>query len=109
MNDVRVHYYVDDLGAWQNLLETEVSWHAGDGGNGAGNTTSIAIEIIMDGNTTPEDIKAEDNGARLAACILKRHGLDISRLTTHKRWSGKNCPEVILPHWDKFVAKVTGT
>ena len=31
MNDARVHYYVDDINAWQNLREDEVGWHAGDG------------------------------------------------------------------------------
>ena len=43
MGSVRVHYYVDDTGAWQNLKagtglcandpvgSAEVSWHAGDG------------------------------------------------------------------------------
>ena len=31
MNDARVHYYVDDINAWQNLRGDEVGWHAGDG------------------------------------------------------------------------------
>ena len=35
MNDVRVHYYVDNTCAWQNLPLTLSGWHAADGsGNG---------------------------------------------------------------------------
>ena len=38
----------------QNLEDTEVGWHAGDGGSGPGNGTTIAIEIIMDGSGSKE-------------------------------------------------------
>lgn len=106
MNGVVVHYYVDDLGAWQNLREDERGWHAADG-NGKGNAATIAIEIIMDGETGEANEKAEDNGARLAASILYRHGWTIENLYKHSTWySKKTCPAYIIPHWDKFVAKV---
>lgn len=107
MGDVRVHFYVDELGAWQNLLEDERGWHAADGDEGSGNATSIAIEIIEDAGTSASDRKAEDNGARLAAYLLHKYGLSIDQLTTHNHWSGKNCPEVLLPKWAKFKAIVT--
>ena len=48
MGGVVVHYYVDDLCAWQNLRENEAGWHASDG-TGRGNYGTIAIEVIMDG------------------------------------------------------------
>ena len=115
MNDSRVHYYVDDINAWQNLEDTEVGWHAGDG-SGPGNGTTISIEIIMDGSGSAEDLKAEENGALLAAILLKRHGLTVDQLYTHNHWAGrpdkivqgarKNCPLYILPHWEQFKAKV---
>lgn len=115
MKDSRVHYYTDDKEAWQNLLETEVGWHAGDG-RGNGNETTIAIEIIMRGKAIADDAAAEDNGAKLAAILLLRHGLGIDKLYTHNHWMGhpdsivygasKNCPFYILPHWDTFKAKV---
>ena len=38
MNDVRVHFYVDELGAWQNLETDSTSWHAADGEDGPGNS-----------------------------------------------------------------------
>lgn len=105
MNDARVHYYIDDVNAWQNLREDEVGWHAGDG-LGEGNETTIAIEIIMDGSGSKEDIKAEDNGALLAAILLVRHNLTIDKMYPHKKWSGKQCPLYILPHWEDFKKKV---
>ena len=96
LNDVRIHFFVDEVEAWQNLLENEVSYHAGS----KANTTSISIEII--GNSA----KAEDNGARLAAYLLHKYNLGMSGLTTHKAWTGKYCPAYILPHWDKFKENV---
>ena len=115
MNDSRVHYYVDDVNAWQNLEDTEVGWHAGDS-LGPGNGTTIAIEIIMDGSGSKEDLGAEENGALLAAILLKRYGLTVDQLYTHNHWAGrpdeivrdgrKNCPLYILPHWEQFKAKV---
>lgn len=115
VKDARVHYYVDDVEAWQNLAENEVGWHAGDG-RGAGNETTVGIEILMCGAAVKNDAKAEDNGARLAAAILTRHGLTVDQLYTHNHWMGlpdsiltgkpKNCPLYILPHWQDFKTKV---
>lgn len=115
MGDARVHYYTDELGAWQNLREDEVGWHAGDG-RGDGNDTTLSIEIIMVGDGRAEDKKAEENGILLAAILLQRHGLGIDKLYTHNHWMGhpdsivqgarKNCPLYILPHWADFKAKV---
>ena len=107
MGGVVVHYYVDELGAWQNLREEEQGWHAGDGA-GPGNTTAVAIEIIMDGATGTNNVKAEDNGARLAAAILHRWGLGIDALHTHYYYNRKNCPIYIRPHWAAFESKVKG-
>jgi hypothetical protein len=117
MKDARVHYYVDDVEAWQNLQENEVGWHAGDG-RGNGNETTVSIEIIQQGAAIKDNAKAEDNGARLAAAILSRNGLTVDQLYTHNHWMGlpdsivkgaaKNCPVYILPHWPEFKAKVKG-
>ena len=107
MGSVRVHYYVDENEAWQNLDEGEVGWHAADGNYGPGNSTTIAIEIIMDGTNAEYNKKAEDNGARLCAAILKRHGLDENAVYQHHDWyARKDCPAYIRPHWGAFLAAV---
>lgn len=107
MGGVTVHYYVDETDCWQLLKENEVGYHAADGYYGPGNTTSLAIEIIMDGSGFKADVEAERRGALLAAILLHRHGLGIDRLTTHNRWySKKYCPIFILPHWNEFKSKV---
>ena len=104
MGTVRPHYYVDHVEAWQLIEDERVSWHALE----KANTQSLSIEIIGP--------KAEDNGARLAATLLLKHGLKIGQMTTHNYWMGmpnsivegakKNCPAYILPHWSQFVARV---
>ena len=115
MGGVVVHYYVDDLCAWQNLRENEAGWHATDG-TGQGNYGTIAIEVIMDAKSEKRNATAEANAAKLAASILHRYGLGIDRLYTHNHWMGlvdrivpgvgKNCPFYILPHWERFKASV---
>lgn len=114
MNDVRVHFYVDDICAWQMLPLTLQGWHAADG-NGNGNTKTIAIEVI--GNLE----KAEKNAAKLVAYLLNKYGLTTDNLYTHTYWLNvrdgkqgnlyylntlnnkeKMCPIYILPHWAKF-------
>lgn len=101
MGSVRVHFYVDDQCGWQNLKagtgmckndkegKAEVSWHAGDSSvSDGGNMTSLSIEIIMN-DTTEHDKKAYDNGARIAAWLLWKHGLTIKNLVTHTYWVNK--------------------
>lgn len=124
MKDVRVHYYVDNVCAWQNLPHSLSGWHAADG-SGNGNRRTIAIECIMSSAYNSVDKKSEDNAAKLAAALLKQYGLDINHLYTHTHWlnvrdgkSGsvdylntarnryKMCPAYILPHWVVFKAKV---
>lgn len=101
MGSSRVHFYVDDTGAWQDLKagtglcpadplgSAEVSWHSGDGSvPSGGNMTSLSMEIIM--NESPEhDLIAKDNGARIAAWLLWTHGLTIEALVTHTYWVNK--------------------
>lgn len=122
MKDVRVQYYVDDVEAWNCMPNDYVNWSCADGCSNpnSGNNTSVAIEIIGDSS------KAEDNGARIAAYLLKKYGLDVNNgLRTHTYWlnvkdgktgsidelnvmfnSYKNCPIYIIPHWQDFKAKV---
>ncbi|MBQ6065244.1 MAG: N-acetylmuramoyl-L-alanine amidase [Clostridia bacterium] len=107
MGDVVVHYYIDETDCWHILADDTVGWHAADGVNGPGNTKSVAVEIIMDGSGRSHDVKAEERGALLAAILLRRYGLGVDRLKTHRDWYPKKyCPAYILPHWDAFVGKV---
>lgn len=102
MGSSRVHLYVDDVCAWQNLKagtglcsadpvgSAEVSWHSGDGSvSDGGNMTSLSIEVIMN-DTADHDAKAKDNGARVAAWLLWKHGLTVASLVTHTYWVNKS-------------------
>ena len=107
--EVSYHYAADDVEAIQGLPLDRNGWHAGDGGNGKGNRTTIAIEIchsLTPGN--PKYAKSEDNGAKLAAIILYQYGWGIDRIRKHQDWSGKYCPHRILDNgnWEGFKTKV---
>lgn len=122
MKDVRVHFYVDDVCAWQNLPLDQVGWHAADG-NGNGNEATIAIECIMTGQDQTADRKARDNCARLVAWLLDKYGLNPDTdIYTHVYWMNvrdnvkgtkaqlmtkkhpaKTCPAYLIPKWSDFV------
>ncbi len=102
------HWQVDDEMAIQTHDHSFKIWHAGDG-RGKGNTESISVEICVnsDGNYK----KSVENGAKLAAMILKEENIDISRMVQHNYWSGKDCPHEIRYGkdgitWTDFVNKV---
>lgn len=120
MRDVFVNAYVDELGAWWNFDWTYENWSCKDG-RGNGNTATIAIECVMDGQTGANNEKAMDNTARLAAWLLYKYGLTVNDLYTHTHWLNvvdgvtgdrdylntrpnpyKTCPIYIIPQWDKF-------
>lgn len=108
MGDVRVHFYLDDVEAWQNLPLGSAGWHAADG-DGDGNMKTIAIECIMDGSGSASSKKAEENCARLVAYLLDYYKLPDYAIYAHHYWYDKKyCPAYILPHWDSFKAKCVG-
>ena len=128
MKSVRVHFYVDDLRAWQNLELDSQNWSCADG-NGDGNATTIAIECIMKNSYDTESLKSMDNCARLTAYLCVKYKLTTNDVYTHTYWlhmrdkdsvskcgdkdkictarhSYKICPTFIIPQWDKFLALV---
>ena len=128
MKSVRVHFYVDDLRAWQNLELDSQNWSCADG-NGNGNATTIAIECIMRNSYDTESLKSMDNCARLTAYLCVKYNLTTDDVYTHTYWlhmrdkdsvskcgdkdkicttrhNYKTCPIYIIPQWDKFLALV---
>jgi len=104
------HWQVDDHEAIQTHDHDFKIWHAGDN-RGKGNTESISIEICV--NSDGDYNQSVENGAKLAALILKEENIDISKMVQHNYWTGKNCPEQIRACkngicWSHFVEKVRG-
>jgi len=98
---VSVHWVVDDVQAVLCVPEDEVAWHAGV----VANRQSIGIEVCE--FTDPKrQAQANNNAAQLVAQILKRWGLHLEHITTHKAWTGKNCPRLLLPMWNEFISMV---
>lgn len=84
---------------FQELPFIENAWHAGDGYNGSGNRTSIAIEI-------GEDEVSENTAKVFVAYLMKEYNIPIEKVVPHKHWSGKNCPAYTLQHWDKYIKDI---
>lgn len=102
------HWQVDDEFAIQTHDHDFKIWNAGDG-RGKGNTESISIEICV--NSDGDYVQSVENGAKLAAMILKEENINISNMVQHNYWSGKDCPHEIRYGkdgitWTDFVNKV---
>ncbi|MDW5298850.1 MAG: N-acetylmuramoyl-L-alanine amidase [Sedimentibacter sp.] len=93
------HLTVISNKAFQELPFNEVSWNAGDGYNGPGNRTSIAIEI-------GEDEISENTAKVFVAYLMKEYNIPIENVVAHKCWSGKNCPAYTLQHLDKYIKAI---
>lgn len=98
-NWVSWHYTVDDNVAIQHLPNTEMGWHAGPA-----NGSSIGIEVCMH-QGIDRDL-ADRRAAALVARLLRDLGLTRNDIRTHKDWTGKNCPTLLLPQWQAFLALV---
>ncbi len=93
------HFTVGPGEVYQELPITEVAWHAGDGAQGDGNRKSIGIEIAEVGG-------AEETAIKFVALLIRATGISVDKVVPHQHWSGKNCPRLILPHWDKFITDI---
>lgn len=99
------HYTVDDKEVWQTLEDNQQGWHAGDG-SGSGNTESIGVEICE--NSDGDFQKAVSNAQNLIKQLMDKHDIPLSNVVTHKHWSGKNCPRLLLNTWSSFKDGITG-
>ena len=100
------HFTVDDAELYQHIPRNERAWHTG---TKIGNDTSVGIEICQF-TKSARHMKSENNGAWFAAYLMHSFGLrskDVATFVrTHQSWSGKYCPNKILPHWDEFLKDV---
>lgn len=102
-NRVSFHYAVDNEDIIQGLPLDRNGWHAGDGTNGKGNRTTLAIEICGNyrrsgsvGQPTSWYYEARKNAEKLTGYLLFKYGWTDKHIHTHYDWVGKNCPRVIL-------------
>ena len=84
------HYQVDDKQAIQSFSEDLRLWHAG----GTAIPYTIAIEMCVnsDGNYN----KMIQNAIELVKDIADRNKITSNNIVTHKFYTGKNCPTILL-------------
>lgn len=99
LNWVSWHYTVDDKCAIKHVPINERAIHAG-----AANGSSIAIEVCM--NSGIDQAAANLRAARLVAALMHDLKLGPDALKSHKDWTGKACPVLLLPRWDDFRRQV---
>ena len=104
-SEVSFHYAVDNIEVVQGVPENRNTWHAGDGGNGKGNREGISVEICYSKSGGERWKKAVDNAAWFIAKLLKERGWNVTKVTKHQDYNGKNCPHRILSDygWNNFI------
>lgn len=95
------HYTVDDKRSIKHLPVNEKGWHAG---SGKGNKKSIGIEICMNDGIDQE--ASNRRAATLAAILMYDLDIPLEKVVTHKHWTGKNCPRLLLRDWDSFKQQI---
>ena len=92
------HYFCDEYGAMQSVLECDTAWHCGARAYWhpeCRNANSIGIEMCSrkraDGSyyILPETVA---NAATLAKGIMQRYGIDTEHVVRHYDVTGKRCP-----------------
>ena len=106
-NKVSYHVAVDDERVVTGLPFDRNSWNAGDGSNGKGNRTKIAIEICYSKSGGEKFEEAENLCASYIAYLLKQYNWGIDRVSKHQDYSGKYCPHRTLDMgWERFLNKI---
>ena len=110
------HYFVDEHGAMQSVLECDTAWHCGARAYWhpeCRNANSIGIEMCSrkraDGSyyIKPETVA---NAAALAKDIMQRYGIDTDHVLRHYDVTGKRCPMPWVDdpaQWTAFLAMLT--
>ena len=92
------HIAVDGKEAYEAIPLDEVAYHAG---TSEGNNTSIGIEVCDSAGEV-----GEKQAIELIASLLIAKDWGTDKVRTHKSWSGKDCPHIILKHWTQFVKNI---
>lgn len=110
------HYFCDEYGAMQSVLECDTAWHCGARAYWhpeCRNANSIGIEMCSrkraDGSyyILPETVA---NAAALAKDIMQRYGIDTDHVVRHYDVTGKRCPMPWVndpAQWTAFLAMLT--
>ncbi len=93
------HFTIGNGIVFQELPITENAWAAGDGSKGEGNRKSIHLEIA-------EVPGAYETAVQFIKDLMNYLDFTTDNIYPHKHWSGKQCPRLILPKWDKFIEEL---
>ena len=103
-NKTSFHVAVDNERVVTGIPFNRNAYHAGDGRNGKGNRTQIAIEICYSETGGEKFEQAEKLCAEYIAYLLKQYGWGIDKVTKHQDYSGKYCPHRTLDlGWERFL------
>ncbi len=110
---VSVHFFVDEDEVIQTCPITEITYHAGDGSTGKGNSQGLSIEICENHNYQ----KAEQNAIQVIRALMDYFGIPIDRVQPHRYFAPnkKLCPHLILgsesawrSNWSAFQQRILG-
>ena len=111
---VSVHFFVDENEVVQTCPVNEITYHAGDGSTGKGNSQGLSIEICENKNYEA----AEANAIKVIKAFMEYFNIPIERVQPHRYFAPnkKLCPHLILKsesswksNWSAFQQRILGT
>lgn len=106
-NKTSFHVAVDNYRIVTGIPFNRNTWNAGDGANGKGNRTKIAIEICYSKSGGEQFEEAEDLCASYVAMLLKQYNWGIDKVYKHQDFANKYCPHRTLDMgWERFLNKI---
>lgn len=104
------HYQVDENGVIQSFDDRKQCWHAG---SKFYNQNAIGIELCV--NSGGNFKKTVENAAELIKSLMKKYGIPVKNVLTHKETSGwKDCPHFLRSGskgvtWAQLVSMISST
>lgn len=111
------HYFVDELGLWQSVLDENTAWHCGTNGkykhSDCRNNNSIGVELCSKKDSEGKYYFKDEtlkNAVKLIKNLMKKYNVDINNVIRHYDVTGKICPEPMVKNevlWKNFKAELT--
>ena len=111
------HYFVDELGLWQSVLDENTAWHCGTNGkykhSDCRNNNSIGVELCSKKDSEGKYYFKDDtlkNATKLIKSLMKKYNVAINNVIRHYDVTGKICPEPMVKNevlWKNFKDELT--
>ena len=113
--EASAHYFVDENGCGQSVLEKDIAWHCGAKQYRhptCRNANSIGIELCSRKDSKGNYYFLDDtvsHAVSLVRRLMEQHGIDKDHVLRHYDVTGKHCPAPMIDNevlWNQFLERL---